>query len=87
MKTYARIEAGSVVELLRTETDPAKLFHPSLHWVEVSNPAVTVGWLQSATGFSPPPPPPEPPAPIPTVTELHAKLNDLAAKVAALTPH
>lgn len=35
MKTYARIEHGTVVELFSTEEDIKALFHPAMHWVDV----------------------------------------------------
>jgi hypothetical protein len=89
MKTYARIEAGAVTELLRTEVEPVKLFHPALRWVAVTNPAVAIGWIESGDTLVPPPVPPvvvEPPAePVPTLTQLHARITELAAQVAALT--
>ena len=89
MKTYARIEAGTVVELLTTQDDITKLFHPALRWVAVDTPAVAVGWVEGPNGLAaPPPPPPQPapPPPPPTLDELHARINELAAKVAALSP-
>jgi hypothetical protein len=87
-KTYARIEAGMVVELLRTDADPALLFHPALRWVDTLAAPVEIGWVETEAGLRPPPPVPPAPAaaPVPTLAELHAQLSELAAKVAALTP-
>lgn len=87
MKTYARIDSGAVVELLHTAADPAKLFHPTLRWVEVQSPPVELGWVEGPSGLAAPPPRPVPPAPapVPTLAELHAQVTDLAAKLAALT--
>jgi hypothetical protein len=88
-KTYARVEAGAVAELLRTEANPAELFHPSLRWVPAHEPAVAVGWVEGPTGLAPRPPAPaqapqgEPP---PTLADLYARVVDLEAKVSALTP-
>lgn len=82
MKTFARVEAGAVAELLTTNSDITKLFHPALHWVEVTSP-VHVGWLQQGSSFVPPPPRP---AMLLTLTpaELQARLSVLASQIAAL---
>ncbi len=85
MKTYARVEAGRVVELLTTAADITKLFHPSLRWVAVTD-AVQIGWLQQADGFVAPP---VVAASLqgPTPAELQARLAQLAVEIAALQPH
>jgi hypothetical protein len=86
MRTYARIAAGVVAELLVTNQDITRLFHPSLHWVDVTGRGVEVGWVMAANGFAAPPPPPaSPPAP-PTIAQLQAQLSELTARVAKLTP-
>ena len=82
MKTYARIEAGTVAELLRTEANPADLFHAGLRWVEVGETSVAVGWVEGPAGLVPPPPMPPAP-PVPSLAELHARLAALEALVAA----
>ena len=87
MKTYARVDAGVVAELLRTEANPAKLFHPSLRWMEVTDPAIEIGWTEVSSGFVPPPPAEPAQASAPTLMELHMRLTELAAQVAALAPH
>jgi hypothetical protein len=87
MKIYARVEAGAVAELLRTEANPANLFHKSLRWVEVTDPLVAVGWIEGPAGFVPPPIPEAGPAPLPTLADLHARIVELTAQVAALAPH
>ena len=84
MKMYARIDAGVVAELLRTEADPAKLFHPSLRWVVTTDPAIAVGWVAKADTFVPPPMPEAPAASAPTLMQLHARILELEAQVAAL---
>jgi hypothetical protein len=87
--TYARIESGAVMELLRTEASPAELFHPSLRWVPAHDPAVAVGWVEGPAGLAPRPSvaAQEPAAvPMPTLAELYARVVNLEAKVAALTP-
>jgi len=87
MRTYARIDkaapgvdaGGTVAELLTTDQDITHLFHPSLHWVDVTGKQVEVGWAMTATGFSPPPAAaPGPPA--------QAQLAELTARVAKLAP-
>jgi hypothetical protein len=87
MKTYARIDAGAVAELLRTEANPATLFHPAVRWVEATDPAVAVGWVEVPGGLAPPPEPAPgtTPEPAPTLAALHAQVAELAARVAALT--
>jgi hypothetical protein len=87
MTVYARIEAGSVAELLRTEANIASLFHPALRWVEALEPAVAVGWIEGPNGLAAPPPrapAPEPPATT-TLEQLQARIAELAEQVAALT--
>jgi hypothetical protein len=87
-KTYARIDAGQVAELLQTEAHPSQLFHPTLRWVEAKGPGVAVGWIEGAEGLAPPKPAPAAtpaPAPLPTLAELNARVIELAAEVAALT--
>jgi len=80
VKTYARIENGTVVEILVTSESISSLFHPSLHWVDVTGQAVRVGWMQGADGtFTLPPLPP----PAATVL-LSPSLTDLLAEIAAL---
>ena len=86
MRTYARIEAGAVAELLATDQDITHLFHPSLHWVDVTGRQAEVGWVMKDNGFAAPPAPPATPAQ-PTLAQLQAQLNELATRVAALAPH
>jgi len=61
------------------------LFNPALTWVPITNPAVCVGWTQTATGFAAPPPPAQTPLQAPTLAELQAELSALAARITALT--
>jgi hypothetical protein len=86
MRTYARINAGAVAELLSTDQDITRLFHPSLHWVDVTGRGVEVGWLMTANGFTAPPPPPASPPVPPTIAQLQAQLTELTARVAKLAP-
>ena len=56
MATYARISAGTVMELFTTTAPIATLFPPSITWVDVTAyPQVQVGWVEvSPTNFQPP---------------------------------
>lgn len=84
MRTYARIQNGLVVELLKTDSDIAKLFPPELVWVDVSGqPNVKDGWRYDGKSFTAPSTVP-PAAPLPTIAELQAQLAALNAKMAML---
>lgn len=86
-KTYARVENGTVAEVLVTDANPAHLFHPALHWVEVSEPGVVQGWQWGAAGFRPPVAAAIPARPtVATLAELHARVTELEATVADLRP-
>jgi hypothetical protein len=55
MRTYARLDQGSVVELLTTDGDILAMFHPELHWVDVTDvPAATYGWRLEGAIVVPP---------------------------------
>lgn len=85
MRTYARIQDGVVVELLRTASDITQMFHPSLLWVDVSSNAdIREGWQFDGKEFSGPPEAAEP-ASGPTIAELQAQLVLLEAKFATLS--
>jgi hypothetical protein len=80
MRTFARINAGAIAELLATDQDITRLFHPALHWVDVTGKPVEPGWLTTATGFVAPPPLPTASAPV-----TLAQIAELTARVATLT--
>ena len=67
MPTYARIQDGVVAELLTTRANIQQMFHPALHWVDVTalSPQPALGWVYAGGTFAPAPPPPPPPAPTP----------------------
>jgi hypothetical protein len=69
---YGRIENNAVVELLDLSNDVSivGMFHPSLVWVPVSNPAVDQGWSYNGGTFAPPPSPGDPEPPASTVSFL-----------------
>jgi hypothetical protein len=85
MKTYARMVDGMVAELVTTSADIAKMYHPSLRWVEVSSP-VKVGWIQQGSGFEPPPPVPAT-VQQPSPAQLRAQLSALTLQIAAMQAH
>ena len=89
MKTYVRIVDRTVVEIVTTPMEIVSLYHPSLHWVDVTETPVQVNWVQGDDGtFTPPPPPPPLPLAEPTLspslTELLAEVATLKAQVAQL---
>ena len=85
MRTYARIQDGSVAELLKTGSDVTQMFHPSLVWVDVSaDPQIREGWRFDGKEFSPPQEPAEQ-ASAPTIAELQAQLASIEAKLAAVS--
>lgn len=55
MKTYARIQDNTVVELFSTDGDISSMFHPALVWVDVTGQAVQQGWSYKDGAFSAPP--------------------------------
>ena len=83
-KKFARIQDGAVAELFATDADINLLFAPALVWVDVTGvPGVVEGWRYDGSDFTPPPPVPAPPAP--SLGDLEAQLQTLAAQIAALT--
>lgn len=84
MKTFARIQDGVVAELFATDADISQLFAPALVWVDLTGiSGVVQGWLYDGSTFAAPPPVPAPPAP--SLADLQAQLQALAAQIAALT--
>ncbi len=96
-RTYARMVAGTVMEIVQTSAAIDGLYHPGIRWADITGNAVQVGWVRipSAAGapagtaiYAAPavPPVPSPPAPsLPvSIADLQAELSLLAARVAAL---
>jgi hypothetical protein len=83
MRTYARISAGVVAELVHADGNIAGMYHPALKFVEATGTEAGVGWLWTGTAFVPPPPA-RPTLAAPTLAELDAALAALAQQVAAL---
>lgn len=86
MKTYARVEDHVVAELITTAENISSLFHPSLHWVDVGEQAVQVGWVQGSNGTFAAPPPSSPAVtlPQPNIVELLAEITALKTQIAQL---
>jgi hypothetical protein len=83
-KTFARIQDGLAAELFATDADITQLFAPALVWVDVTGtPGVVEGWRYDGSAFTPPPPVSAPPAP--SLADLQAQLQALAAQISALT--
>jgi hypothetical protein len=83
MNRYARIQDGFVAELFATDDDIRTLFNPALVWIPIPDgEAVAEGWTHSDGVFAAPPVVPPPPEP--TLSELQAQLQALAARIAAL---
>lgn len=79
MKQYARVEDGTVEEIInRSDTfDMSNAYHPSLVWVEITGivPIPQEGWIQTGEVFEAPSPPPLPqPSPL-NAEELYAMLK------------
>lgn len=60
MKTYARIENDTVVELFKTDGNIVEMFHPDMVWVDVSSVVgISEGWRKVGSDFAPPPATPQ----------------------------
>ncbi len=87
MRTYARIQNGTVAELLKTDGDITHMFNPALVWVDVSSQAdVAEGWHFDGTTFTAPATN-HTLAQAPSIAELQAQLAALSAQIAALSGH
>ena len=75
---YARVESGTVFEVVETDKDIATLYHPSLIWVECPV-EVDQRWTYDGKDFSRPPPPPTPKSP-PKVLTAESLAAALKAK-------
>lgn len=85
MKTYARIQNGTVAEILKTDGDITRMFNPALVWMDVSSQAdVTEGWHFDGVSFTAPTIL-HASAQAPSIAELQAQLAALSAQIAALS--
>lgn len=84
-KTYARLVGGTVMELVTTSADITHLFHPSLHWMDVTGQTVAIGWQLEGTNFTAPAAPVSTAAAphVPTLAELQVALAALTARFGA----
>jgi hypothetical protein len=78
MKTYARIENGTVVELFATAGDMATMFHPSMQWAECVPGTTRIGDHYAAGAFTA--------ATVPVVNPNDALLAQIAALEVGMTP-
>lgn len=85
MAIYARIQNGTVAELITTSMDPSQLFNPALVWAQVTTQGVTVGWSYSNGAFTAPQPVVPPALVTPSLSQLQAELTAITAQIAALT--
>jgi hypothetical protein len=80
MKSYARIENNTVVEIIETDGDIATLFHPSLEFMDCTNIAgVEQGWVKANGTLTAPPGPDLDELKKIKITEITAAFNDTLA--------
>ncbi len=78
MTRYARVEQGSVREVVETAGRIEELYHPDLLWVELQGkPEVVPGWVVGPDGFSLPQAEKAPVAPMIDVAELARRVGEL----------
>jgi hypothetical protein len=85
MKRFARLDAGVVTEIVATDKDISRMFHPRLSWVDVTNLTVAIGDLDQGGTFAKPPAQTEPT--MPTVAQLQAEIVRLTDRLAVLEKH
>ena len=88
MARYARIEQGSVREVVETTQRIEDLYHPDLLWVELcGKPEVVAGWVIQPDGFSPPEIEQAPlVAPVIDIAELVRRVSELQEQLRTLDP-
>lgn len=88
MTRYARIEQGSVREVVETAQRIDDLYHPDLVWVELRDrPEIVAGWVVQPDGFSAPEIEPAPAvAPVINVEELVRRMDELQEQLRNLHP-
>ncbi len=84
LKTFARLEDGTVAEIFRTAVDVSELFHPAVAWRNITeHPEVKIGWTHDGASFSPPSDVTAPTPP--SLAELQAQLNAIEAQIGRVT--
>ena len=85
MTKYARVEQGSVREVVETAGRIEELYHPDLLWVELQGkPEVVPGWVAGPDGFSLPEAEKAPVAPMIDVAELARRVGELQEQLRVL---
>ena len=85
MTRYARVEQGSVREVVETAGRIEELYHPDLLWVELQGrPEVVPGWVVGPDGFSLPEAEKAPVAPVIDVAELAGRVGELQEQLRVL---
>ena len=85
MNTYARIQNGTVAELLETTSDPSLLFNPTIVWEPVNTSGVLVGWSFVNGSFVAPQPPPAVNVVTPSLSQLQSELAAIQSQITALS--
>ena len=84
MTRYARVEQGSVREVVETAGRIEALYHPDLLWVELQGePEVVPGWVAGPGGFSLPDAEKASVAPMIDVAGLARRAGDLQGQLGA----
>ncbi len=88
MTRYARIEQGSVREVVETTQQIEDLYHPDLVWVELrGRPEIVAGWIVQPDGFSAPEIEQAPAvAPVINIEELARRMDELQEQLRNLGP-
>ena len=85
MARYARIEQGSVREVVETTGRIEELYHPDLLWVELrGRPEVVPGWIVGPGGFSLPEAEKAPATLMIDVEELARRVGELQEQLRVL---
>ena len=85
MTRYARVEQGSVREIVETDRRIEELYHPDLLWVELQGrPEVVPGWVVGPDGFSPPEAERTAVVPMIDVAELARRVRELQEQLRTL---
>ena len=83
MRTYARLEGCTVAEIIRTDVELERLYHPAIAWVDVTDlGGVTEGWRNNDGTLQPPQlDASTAPRAAPSVADLMARIEALHAEI------